>query len=273
MQKRRETLLGYTTNTNKPNTHYMNNEIILQQQTANIIQYAPTGFTSLVKLFEHAGNNNDEADNLAKKEVWHLANLVINNNDLQTIHPASLMMELKKVPLMGLTLDPSLKLMQLIIHDKGKGIVALEATGRGKAVQAISQEIIKNVSTKVIMLGDRVDRLPNGALDVTPSFTPNAVVIGGVITLYYDNNRVESFVYDQSHINNWQKRSAARFRGTANKNYTSYNGGMEPGFMETKMLKHRLDKIGINPMPNAYKRVPREVIEKISGGDAPVIVQ
>ena len=59
-------------------------------------------------------------------------------------------MELRKIPLQGVTLDPSLKLANLYISDKAAGKVTLEVTGRGKAVQAIAQNIIRDVDTTVI---------------------------------------------------------------------------------------------------------------------------
>lgn len=233
----------------------------VQQHAAKIT--ASEGFDAFKKLFELSGNDPEVAKALAEKEAYHLGQLMADNPDLAAVPPAALAMEMRKIPLQGVSLDPALKLAYIQIDDKAQGKVSLQITGRGKAVQGIAQNLIRDVDTQVIFSGDEVVR-ENGMLCVIPKFKENAPVIGGIITITWKDGRITQDAYNQSHIRSWMGRSAARFRN-ANKNYTSFNGSIEPGFMQTKMLKHKLDRIGINPFPNAYRVVNRDQIKALPG--------
>ena len=237
-----------------------NNQLTPVQQTLNVLK-SSQGFDAFVKLFELSGNEPDVAAALAEKEAYHLSVMMADNPDLKTIPPAALMMEMRKIPLQGVTLDPTLKLAMLIIQDKNAGKVSLEITGRGKAVQGIAQNIIRDVDTTVIFDGDEIVR-ESGLNVVIPKFKQGAKVVGGIITIVWGDGRITQDAFNQSHIASWMGRSARRFR-TANQNYTSFNGGIEPGFLQSKMLKHKLDRIGINPMPGAYKKLSREKIDNL----------
>jgi recombinational DNA repair protein RecT len=228
-----------------------------QQLTAN------KGAEAFIKLFEISGNPPEQAKVLAEKEIYHLAQLIQNTPDLGLIPPAALMMEIRKIPLQGVTLDPTLSLAYLYIQDKAKGKVSLEISGRGKAVQAIAQNILKSVNTECIFDGDRTDYV-NGLVKVIPAFKPHAKVMGGIITLTMADGRIQQEFYRQSHIDSWQKRSAKRFGGSGNPNYMSFEGGIEPGFLQSKMLKHSLSRFGINPFPNAYRKLTQEQMDSLT---------
>lgn len=257
----------------------MSNQLTIVQQNYAVIKKETDGFKAFAKLFELAGNNPEYANTLADKEVYHLAQLMSDNPDLAAMPPVALMMEMRKIPLQGVSLDPTLKLAYLLIQDKSAGKVSLEVTGRGKAVQAIAQRLIRDVDTQVIFEGDEIVR-ENGLNIVIPKFKQGAKVIGGFITITWNDGKVTQDAYNQSHIDSWRTRSGKRFeikyengqrlavpRPNPNKNYTSFNGGIEPGFLQTKMLKHKLDRIGINPFPNAYALLNRETIDKLPDYD------
>jgi recombinational DNA repair protein RecT len=231
---------------------------------------ADKGFSSFIKLFELSGNPPDIAKALAEKEAYHLAQMIADNEDLAKIPTGALVMEIRKIPLQGVSLDPTLKLAYLLIQDKQKGKVSLEITGRGKAVQAIAQNIIKSINAEPIFEGDELTS-HNGLLQIIPKMSATSKVIGGLLTIIWTDGRSTQDVYRQSHIDSWRNRSAKRFK-TANTNYTSFNGGMEPGFIQSKMLKHKLDRIGINPFPGAYKKLNPEIINSLPEETTPQVI-
>lgn len=249
----------------------MSQQLTVVQQNYTVLA-AQSGFAAFVKLFELAGNEPEQAKALAEKEAYHLAQMMSDSEDLRNIPPNALVMELRKIPLQGVSLDPTLKLAYLLIQDKQAKKVSLEITGRGKAVQAIAQNIIRGVNAEVIFEGDEVVA-HNGLLQIVPDMKGGKKVIGGLLTIIWSDGRATQDVYRQSHIDSWRTRSGKRFgykdRNTGevkekpNVNYTSFNGGMEPGFMQSKMLKHKLDRIGINPFPGAYKKLKIEQIRDL----------
>lgn len=238
-----------------------NTQLTVVQQKYQVLS-AAKGFDSFVKLFELAGNEPEQAKNLAEKEAYHLAQLMADSLDLSGMPPAALMMEMRKIPLQGVSLDPTLGLAYLIIQDKAKGKVELQITGRGKAVQGIAQNIIKGVDAAVIYEGDTT-AIVKDLITIIPAFKANAKVSGGILTITWGDGRVSQEFYRESHIAGWHRRSAKRFGGTGNMNYTSFNSGIEPGFLCSKMLKHKLSRIGISPFPNAYKRLSPEQIKNL----------
>ncbi len=245
----------------------------MQQQYS--VLAAAKGFESFTKLFELAGNEPAQAKVLAEKEAYHLAQLMADNADLASMPPTALMMEMRKIPLQGVSLDPSLKLAYLLVQDKRAGKVELIISGRGKAVQAIAQNIIKNIDVDIIFEGDNTS-LDAGLVKIVPTFKASAKVNGAIVTITWSDGRISQKFFRESHINSWKKRSADRFAiryennqklatpiPNPNKNYLSFNGGIEPGFMATKALKHTLDRVGINPFPNAYKKLRQEQIDAL----------
>lgn len=240
-------------------------------QSQYIALTSAKGYDAFIKIFEVAGHDPDKAKVLAEKESYHLAQLLVNTPDLQQVQPSSLIMEMRKLPMMGLSLDPTLKLAYLYVQDKRRGIVTLEANGRGKAVQAIAQNIISGIETQIVFEGDSIVR-ENGLNIVVPGFKGAAKVVGGFVNITMPDGRITQTSYNQSHIDSWKSRSAKKFGGSANANYSSFNGGIEPGFMESKMLKHRLDRVGINPMGGAFKAVSREAIERLPVDNTPTVI-
>ncbi len=58
--------------------------------------------------------------------------------------------------------------------------------------------------------------------------------------------RWEKITFGPGHFKKWQTASANKNGGTANANYTSFNGGIDPEFAGTKAIIHGLNKRGMN---------------------------
>ena len=80
--------------------------------------------------------------------------------------------------------------------------------------------------------------------------------------------RWEVYVANKRHFEKWMNASAAKNKGNANKNYTSYKGGIDPEFASTKAIRHGLGKRGTNlngkrsQVPANAKMMPIEVVER-----------
>ncbi len=64
--------------------------------------------------------------------------------------------------------------------------------------------------------------------------------------------RWEKVTFGKMHFERWQQKSAAKFGGNANANYTSWRGGIDPEFAGSKAIKHALKKRGTNK--NEYQQ-------------------
>lgn len=62
----------------------------------------------------------------------------------------------------------------------------------------------------------------------------------------YQRPRWESITFNKSHFEKWRQKSAAKFGGNANPNYTSWKKGIDPEFAGSKAIKHALKKRGTN---------------------------
>lgn len=78
------------------------------------------------------------------------------------------------------------------------------------------------------------------------------------------NGRWEKVVFDSTNFSKWQRASAAKNKGNANANYTSWNGGIDPEFAGTKAIRHGLKKLGTNiNAPKAFAPNPDIKLEPI----------
>jgi hypothetical protein len=62
----------------------------------------------------------------------------------------------------------------------------------------------------------------------------------------YGQPRWEKVTFDQSNFEKWKQKSAAKFGGNPNANYSSWKGGIDPEFAGSKAIKHALTKLGTN---------------------------
>lgn len=56
----------------------------------------------------------------------------------------------------------------------------------------------------------------------------------------------ETVTFTNSDFEKWKQKSAAKFLGNANGNYTSWKGGIDPEFAGSKAIRHALKKLGTN---------------------------
>lgn len=62
----------------------------------------------------------------------------------------------------------------------------------------------------------------------------------------YSQPRWEKVTFNKDNFTKWKQKSAAKFNGNPNANYTSWNGGIDPEFAASKAIKHGLKKRGRN---------------------------
>ncbi len=62
----------------------------------------------------------------------------------------------------------------------------------------------------------------------------------------YPSPRWEVITFGKPYFEKWKQKSAAKFGGSANGNYTSFNKGIDPEFAGSKAIRHGLNKLGTN---------------------------
>jgi len=62
----------------------------------------------------------------------------------------------------------------------------------------------------------------------------------------YGGARWETVTFTKADFEKWKQKSAAKFGGNANGNYTSWKGGIDPEFAGSKAIRHALKKLGTN---------------------------
>ena len=89
-------------------------------------------------------------------------------------------------------------------------------------------------------------------LDVKrPSFTFDAAGKLETVTVEFlvpsfPSPRWEQITFGEMHFTKWRNASAAKNKGAANMNYSSWMGGIDPEFASTKAIRHGLSKRGSN---------------------------
>jgi hypothetical protein len=77
----------------------------------------------------------------------------------------------------------------------------------------------------------------------------------------YPKARWESVTFNKDTFAKWKQKSAAKFNGTPNANYGSWNGGIDPEFASSKAIKHGLKKRGRNSNENQRVELPEAKTE------------
>lgn len=68
----------------------------------------------------------------------------------------------------------------------------------------------------------------------------------------------ETVTFTGSDFEKWKQKSAAKFGGNANGNYTSWKGGIDPEFAGSKAIRHALKKLGTNKNEERTYQQPHE---------------
>jgi hypothetical protein len=168
--------------------------------------------------------------------------------------------------------DAFIKLFELSGNEPAQAKSLAEKEAYHLAQLMSENSDLANIPPSALVMEIRKIGSHNGLLHIIPKMNSKSKVVGGILTIIWSDGRSTQDVFRESHIDSWRNRSAKRFNGKANANYTSFNGGMEPGFIQSKMLKHKLDRVGINPFPGAYKKLRTGQIESLPEETSPSVV-
>lgn len=175
---------------------------------------------------------------LATSELENFMSIAQVTPALQNCTKESVLAGIKSVLIKGLSMDPSLNLvyMQTRNHnigsrDAAKWVTRLEVreTVNGALWMAKTQGALKGWEKPVV----EYDK--NGKVELV-SWT------------YHTDSGSETFEMDQAAFARLAAFSAKQNKGTANALYTSYNGGIDPGFASAKVIRHGLKNLGLNPL-------------------------
>lgn len=187
------------------------------------------------------GSNFEEAQRIALKELSNCEMIMQNNSALSGCTPKSFVLAVKQCICDGLTLAPSAGLVYLV-------------PGQVKVGQNGNQDIYEWVVT--------YDPTANGRLSI--AFQSGSILDLKRPEFEFDENEVlktvsveflvpshpeprwEKVTFGKAHFSKWMAASAKKNKGSANANYTSFNGGIDPEFAGTKAIRHGLNKRGTN---------------------------
>jgi len=219
----------------------MENEI---QNGLTILENNKPTIAKLVQYNLPIGTPIEHAELLAMKEISNFEMILSLKPELAACDPTSILLAVKQCINDNLTLSPSAGLVYLY---PGKVRV-----GTNSANQPVYKDILVYEPTSEGRLS--IARQSGAILDhKRPTFTYDAngrvdTVTFEFLVPSYGAPRWEKIVFDKNNFAKWQQKSAAKFNGNANANYTSWNGGIDPEFAGSKAIKHALKKRGTNAM-------------------------
>lgn len=199
--------------------------------------------TQLILVNLPKGSTIQDAEMLALKEIMNFEAIVSLRPELLNCDPRSVLLAVKQCISDNLTLAPSAGLVYLY---PGKVQVGVDPKNNSK----IYKDILIYDPTAEGRLS--IARQSGSILDhKRPTFTYDASGQVDSVTFEflvpsYGQPRWESVKFDKNNFLKWKQKSAAKFGGTANANYSSWNGGIDPEFAGSKAIKHALKKRGTN---------------------------
>ena len=208
------------------------------------------------------GSTIDEATNVAIKEISNYEMLLSMRPELKTCNPRSVVHAVKQCINDGLTLSQSAGLVYLLPTQ-----VKVGQNGNQDIKEwALSYDPTANGRLSIAyQSGSILDhKLPTHTFDADGKLD---TVTFEYLVPSFGQPRWESIVFTKRHFEKWMNASAAKNKGTANRNYTSYKGGIDPEFASTKAIRHGLGKRGTNlngkryQMPINAPLMPIKVVE------------
>lgn len=200
----------------------------------------------------------DVCQDLAEAELMNYFEIAQLNPALQKCSKESVIAAIKSTLIKGLSLDPNLKLVYVNTRNVNVGtkekpnwIVRLEVTDSVNALLWMAQKQGKLISWSQ----PEVEYTNNKVSRVSWFYrTPQGEESNELTTV--DFERLATY-------------SARQNRGNANALYTSYNGGIDPGFASTKCIRHATVFKGLNPLsairraasPSEYPQIEGAVEE------------
>lgn len=215
----------------------------------------------LVLVTMPKGSTIEEATNVAIKEISNFEALLSTNPALKACNPKSVVHAVKQCINDGLTLSQSAGLVYLLptkvkVGQNGNQDVydwalSYDPTANGRLSIAYQSGSILDHKRPTYTFDEATGKLKTVTFEyLVPS---------------YGQPRWEVCVFDQRYFEKWMAASANKNKGSANKNYTSYKGGIDPEFAATKAIRHGLGKRGTNlngkryQMPEGKYAAPIEV--------------
>lgn len=195
------------------------------------------------------GSSLEDAQRVVLKEISNFEMLTQTKPDLLACKPISILLAIKQTISDNLTLAPSAALVYLVPSrvktgvangaDVYEWVLNYDPTANGRlSIARQSGRILDN--KRPVVKYDGEDKVASVTVEfLVPSFP---------------QPRWEVITFDKSHFTKWKNASAAKNKGTANANYTSFNGSIDPEFAGTKAIRHGLGKLGTNM--NEVRRGP-----------------
>lgn len=217
------------------------------------------------------GKTKEEAEQVAMREIANYAMLEQMNSSLKPCTNLSKLLLVKQVINDNLSLSQSAGLVYTVPsrvkvgqngnQDVYEWVVTYDPTANGRLSIAYQAGTILDHKRPEIKFDG------NGKVEsVTWEYLLNVRPSG----------RWESVTFNQTNFEKWQRASAAKNKGTANGNYTNWNGGIDPEFAGTKAIRHGLKKLGTNinapkaflPSEAPIKYEPISSVMKEAGDEA-----
>lgn len=236
----------------------------MEQQTGlTLLQENKPTLAQLILVSMPKGSTIEEATNVAIKEISNYEMLLSMKPELKVCNPRSVLHAVKQCISDGLTLNQSAGLVYLLptkvkVGQNGNQDVydwalSYDPTANGRLSIAYQSGSILDHKRPTFTFDE------SGKVDtVTFEF----------LVPSYKEPRWEIVTFGKMHFEKWMNASAKKNKGSANMNYTSWRGGIDPEFAATKAIRHGLAKRGTNlngkryQMPEGKYMAPIEVVEK-----------
>ena len=196
-----------------------------------------------------------QAERVFFKELSNIENVVSNHPEWAVLSKKSILQVVKNCIIDNLTLNPSQGLVYLI--------PAKIKVGQN-GLNPIYEDVLTYKPTADGCLS--IARQSGSILDHEyPVITYDNIgqvseVVFKFLVPAYGQPRWESRTFNKNHFEKWRLKSASKFGGKANANYTSWNGGIDPEFAVSKSISHGLKKRGTNAN-EAIRQVQNNTID------------
>lgn len=201
--------------------------------------------TTLVKLAlinMPKGTTEQEAASVVEREINNLKLIFSMRPELTVCSPNSVIQAIKQCINDNLTFAPSNNLVYVY---PDKVWVGMDGAGQKTYETVLAY---KPTSNGVISLSRQAGRILDIKRPEIIYTADNAVqwVIVEYLLPSIPEPRWEQVKFGVPHFEKWKTKSANKFGGKANTNYTSWFGGIDPDFAATKAIRHALSKLGTN---------------------------
>ncbi len=226
-----------------------------------LLQTEKPTLAQLVLVNMPRGTTIDEATNVAIKEISNYEMLLSMKPELKVCNPKSVLFAVKQCIGDGLTLSQSAGLVYLLPTK-----VKVGQNGNQDVYDwALSYDPTANGRLSIAyQSGSILDhKLPTHTFDNDGKLD---TVTFEFLVPSFGQPRWESITFNKRHFEKWMAASAKKNKGSANMNYTSYKGSIDPEFASTKAIRHGLGKRGTNlngkrnQVPTDAKMMPIEVV-------------